>query len=81
MVLVEDDAWAYAAAQARRVARRRTWIPRSSAKSRERARVSLTGHLVLSTLHTNDSIGAIVRLVDMGIEPYLAASCMIGTVA
>ena len=42
---------------------------------------SLTGHLVLSTLHTNDSIGAIVRLVDMGIEPYLAASCMIGTVA
>ena len=41
---------------------------------------SLTGHLVLSTLHTNDSIGAIVRLVDMGIEPYLAASCMIGTV-
>lgn len=42
---------------------------------------SLTGHLVLSTLHTNDSIGAIIRLVDMGIEPYLAASCMIGTVA
>ena len=42
---------------------------------------SLTGHLVLSTLHTNDSISAIIRLVDMGIEPYLAASCMIGTVA
>jgi type II secretory ATPase GspE/PulE/Tfp pilus assembly ATPase PilB-like protein len=42
---------------------------------------SLTGHLVLSTLHTNDSIGAVVRLVDMGIEPYLAASCIIGTVA
>ncbi|MBQ7192787.1 MAG: type II/IV secretion system protein, partial [Synergistaceae bacterium] len=42
---------------------------------------SLTGHLVLSTLHTNDSISAMTRLVDMGIEPYLAASCMIGTVA
>lgn len=42
---------------------------------------SLTGHLVLSTLHTNDSISAMIRLVDMGIEPYLAASCMIGTVA
>ncbi|MBI2418559.1 MAG: type II/IV secretion system protein, partial [Ignavibacteriales bacterium] len=37
-------------------------------------RASLTGHLVLSTLHTNDSISAIVRLIDMGIEPYLAAS-------
>jgi len=42
---------------------------------------SLTGHLVLSTLHTNDSVGAVIRLVDMGIEPYLAASCIIGTVA
>jgi len=42
---------------------------------------SLTGHLVLSTLHTNDSVGAIVRLIDMGIEPFLAASSMIGTVA
>jgi type II secretory ATPase GspE/PulE/Tfp pilus assembly ATPase PilB-like protein len=42
---------------------------------------SLTGHLVLSTLHTNDSIGAVIRLVDMGVEPYLAASCIIGTVA
>ncbi len=35
---------------------------------------SLTGHLVLSTLHTNDAPGAITRLVDMGIEPYLVAS-------
>jgi hypothetical protein len=32
---------------------------------------SLTGHLVLSTLHTNDSASAITRLIDMGIEPYL----------
>lgn len=42
---------------------------------------SLTGHLVLSTLHTNDSIGAVIRLVDMGIEPYLAGNCIIGTIA
>ncbi len=37
-------------------------------------RASLTGHLVFSTLHTNDAAGAAVRLVDMGIEPYLVAS-------
>jgi type II secretion system protein E len=37
-------------------------------------RASLTGHLVFSTLHTNDAAGAITRLVDMGIEPYLVSS-------
>ncbi len=37
-------------------------------------RVALTGHLVFSTLHTNDAAGGITRLLDMGIEPYLAAS-------
>ena len=37
---------------------------------------SLTGHLVFSTLHTNDAPGATTRLVDMGIEPYLVASCL-----
>lgn len=37
-------------------------------------RASLTGHLVLSTLHTNDSAGALTRLIDMGIEPFLLAS-------
>jgi type IV pilus assembly protein PilB len=37
-------------------------------------RASLTGHLVLSTLHTNDSSSAITRLIDMGIEPYLVSS-------
>jgi general secretion pathway protein E len=37
-------------------------------------RAALTGHLVLSTLHTNDAAGAIVRLIDMGIEPHLVAS-------
>lgn len=42
---------------------------------------SLTGHLVLSTLHTNDSAGAMARLTDMGIEPYLVASSVQGVVA
>ena len=37
-------------------------------------RASLTGHLVFSTLHTNDAVGAVTRLADMGIEPYLLAS-------
>ncbi|OVE78038.1 hypothetical protein BVX99_00765, partial [bacterium F16] len=39
-------------------------------------RSALTGHLVLSTLHTNDSVGAVNRLVDMGIGPYLVASSL-----
>ena len=42
---------------------------------------SLTGHLVLSTLHTNTAVGAIMRLVDMGIEPFLLASSLIGVLA
>ncbi|ABM63140.1 type II secretion system ATPase GspE [Halorhodospira halophila] len=42
---------------------------------------SLTGHLVLSTLHTNTSIGAVTRLRDMGIEPFLLASSLIGVMA
>ncbi len=42
---------------------------------------ALTGHLVFSTLHTNDAAGAITRLLDMGVEPYLAASSVIGVVA
>jgi len=42
---------------------------------------SLTGHLVLSTLHTNDAPSAITRLVDMGIEPYLLSSTLIGVLA
>jgi len=39
-------------------------------------RAALTGHLVFSTLHTNDALGAIPRLIDMGIEPFLLASAM-----
>lgn len=44
-------------------------------------RASLTGHLVLSTLHTNDAPSAITRLTDMGVEPYLIASCLEGAIA
>jgi general secretion pathway protein E len=42
---------------------------------------SLTGHLVLATLHTNDAVGAVTRLVDMGIEPFLVASSLRGVLA
>ena len=42
---------------------------------------SLTGHLVLSTLHTNDSSGAPTRLIDMGVEPFLVASSLLGIIA
>ena len=42
---------------------------------------SLTGHLVLSTLHTNSAIGAVTRLVDMGIEPFLLSSSLLGVLA
>ena len=42
---------------------------------------SLTGHLVLSTLHTNDAPSAVTRLVDMGIQPFLVASSVIGVLA
>jgi general secretion pathway protein E len=42
---------------------------------------SLTGHLVFSTLHTNDSAGAVSRLLDLGVEPYLASSSLIAIIA
>ena len=44
-------------------------------------RAAITGHLVVSTLHTNDAISSIVRLEDMGIEPYLIANSLVGIVA
>ena len=54
-------------------------------RDRETAEVaitaSLTGHLVLSTVHTNDAAGGITRLVDMGIEPFLVASSLVGLLA
>ena len=42
---------------------------------------SLTGHLVLATLHTNDAAGAVTRLIDMGVEPFLLASTLLGVLA
>ena len=42
---------------------------------------SLTGHLVFATLHTNDALSAVTRLVDMGVEPFLLASSLIGVIA
>jgi type IV pilus assembly protein PilB len=42
---------------------------------------SLTGHLVMSTLHTNDAPGAVTRLVDMGVEPFLISSTLMGVLA
>jgi len=42
---------------------------------------SLTGHLVLATLHTNDAAGAVTRLIDMGVEPFLLASSLLGVMA
>lgn len=44
-------------------------------------RAALTGHLVFSTLHTNEAAGAVGRLVDMGVEPFLLASALLGVVA
>ena len=42
---------------------------------------SLTGHLVFATLHTNDAVSAVTRLVDMGVEPFLLASSLLGVLA
>lgn len=44
-------------------------------------RASITGHLVLSTIHTNDAASSVARLVDMGVEPYLVSSSIVGVVA
>lgn len=44
-------------------------------------RAGLTGHLVFSTLHTNDAAGAVTRLIDLGVEPFLVASTMIASIA
>ncbi|GAB1476738.1 ATPase, T2SS/T4P/T4SS family [Bacillota bacterium] len=44
-------------------------------------RASITGHLVISTIHTNDSASSVIRLVDMGVEPYLVSSSLVGVVS
>ncbi len=54
---------------------------RDAETAQSAVQASLTGHLVLSTLHTNDAPSAFARLIDMGIEPYLAASVVEGVLA
>ncbi|MCX5725997.1 MAG: GspE/PulE family protein [Candidatus Saganbacteria bacterium] len=54
---------------------------RDEETARIAVQAALTGHLVFSTLHTNDSVSAIIRLLDMGIESYLINSTLIGVVA
>lgn len=54
---------------------------RDSETAKIAVQAALTGHLVFSTLHTNDSAGALARLVEMGVEPFLAASALIGVLA
>lgn len=54
---------------------------RDKATAELSVRAALTGHLVLSTLHTNDSISVIPRLINMGIEPYLISSVLRGAIA
>ncbi len=44
-------------------------------------RSAITGHLVLSTLHTNNAVASIVRLIDMGMEPYMIANSVVGIIA
>ena len=45
------------------------------------SQAALTGHLVLSTLHTNNAAGAVIRLIDMGLEPYLVTASLVGVIA
>ncbi|WP_025641215.1 GspE/PulE family protein [Schnuerera ultunensis] len=54
---------------------------RDSETAKIAIRAAITGHLVLSTLHTNDSPSSIVRLIDMGVEPYFVSSAVIGVVS
>ncbi len=54
---------------------------RDSETARYAVQAALTGHLVFSTLHTNDSVSAVTRLKDLGLEPYLVASTLRGVVA
>src|SRR4051812_6356356 len=54
---------------------------RDEETARVAVQAALTGHLVLATLHTNDAPGAVARLLDMGIEPYLLSGAMVGVIA
>jgi len=54
---------------------------RDSETAQIAVQASLTGHLVLSTLHTNSAVGAIIRLEDMGVEPFLISSTLLGVIS
>ena len=54
---------------------------RDSQTAQISVRSAITGHLVLSTLHTNDAVSAIVRMEDMGVEPFMVANSLVGVVA
>jgi len=54
---------------------------RDSETARLAIQAALTGHLVLSTLHTNDAASSVTRLLDLGVEPYLVASSLVGVLA
>jgi type IV pilus assembly protein PilB len=54
---------------------------RDEETARTAVQAALTGHLVLSTLHTNDAVGAVTRLLDLGVEPYLVAAALEGVLA
>lgn len=54
---------------------------RDEETARIAVRAAITGHLVLSTLHTNDSFSAVLRLIDMGVPPYLVSEALIGIIA
>lgn len=54
---------------------------RDSETARMAVRAAITGHLVLSTIHTNDAPSTMTRLIDMGIEPYLVSSAVVGVIA
>lgn len=54
---------------------------RDTETARIAIRAAITGHLVFSTLHTNDVISTVIRLVDMGVEPYLVSSAIAGVIA
>lgn len=54
---------------------------RDTETARIAIRAAITGHLVFSTLHTNDVISTVIRLVDMGVEPYLVSSAVAGVIA
>lgn len=54
---------------------------RDAETARTAIQASLTGHLVFSTLHTNDAVGAVTRLIDLGVEPYLVAASLSAVLA